>query len=196
VVEVLIVVRHGVAVDREDWAGPDLGRPLTPVGERQSEGLVLRLEDYPVERILSSPAVRCLHTVAPLARQRLVPVEPFASLGLEAPTPDLLDVLWSEEVDDVVLCTHGEIIGEVLAVLTADGHLEAESPQWPKGSTWLLQRLTGRRVAGRYLPPLTFEPELWPVDAHDPGGRVWGDLHGDAKAPAHVRGPRIGEDRP
>jgi phosphohistidine phosphatase SixA len=195
VVQVLIVVRHSVAVDREAWSGPDLGRPLTPLGERQSESLVIRLDDYPVERILASPAVRCLQTVAPLARQRLVPVEPFAPLGLDAPTSDLLDVLWSDDVDDVVLCTHGEIIGEVLTVLAADGHLDAESPQWPKGSTWLLQRLSGRQLAGRYLPPLTFDPDLWPVDVHDPGGRVWGfDTRRDARTPARTTPGRSGED--
>jgi hypothetical protein len=34
--------------------------------------IVVRLEDYPVERILSSPAVCCQKTVQPLANDRLL----------------------------------------------------------------------------------------------------------------------------
>ena len=47
----LIFVRHGDAGDKGRWDGPDQLRPLSPFGCRQAEGLVLRLEDYPVERI-------------------------------------------------------------------------------------------------------------------------------------------------
>jgi len=174
----LIVVRRALAVDPTDWTGPDLARPLSPLGERQAEGLVLRLDDYPVERILAGPALRCRQTVAPLARQRLVPVEPFAALGLEAATSDLLDLVWDAEIHDAVLCTHGPRIGEVLGGLVADGVLQTDSPQWPLGSTWLVQRLGRRRVVGRYLPPLVYDPALWPAESHDPGGRVWGsDRH-------------------
>jgi phosphohistidine phosphatase SixA len=174
VVTMLIVVRHAVAVDRAEWSGSDLRRPLTPLGERQAEGLVLRLDDYPVERILSSPAQRCLQTVAPLARQRLLPVEPFPALGLDSGVDRLLDVIGEAEVCDAVLCGHGEMIGEILFRLIRDGGFEAPEPQWPKGSTWLLQRLGRGRVSGRYLPPLAYDPNLWPSTEHDPGGRVWG----------------------
>jgi phosphohistidine phosphatase SixA len=170
----LIVVRHAVAVDRAVWHGSELARPLTMLGERQAEGLLLRLEDYPVERILSSPARRCLHTVAPLARQRLVPIEPFDALGLDADAGDLLDLLWDADMADAVLCGHGETIGELIRHLVDEGGFEALAPQWPKGSTWLLQGLARGRVAGRYLPPLAYDPDLWPGTEHDPGGRVWG----------------------
>jgi broad specificity phosphatase PhoE len=88
VVGMLIVVRHAVAVDRADWTGDDLLRPLTPLGREQAEGLVARLEDHPIERILSSPSLRCTQTVEPLARRRLVPVEPFAPLGVDVPAAE------------------------------------------------------------------------------------------------------------
>ena len=44
---VLIVVRHGDSGDKAHWDGPDLLRPLSPLGRRQAQGLVLRLEDFP-----------------------------------------------------------------------------------------------------------------------------------------------------
>jgi broad specificity phosphatase PhoE len=35
-----------------------------------------QLGDYRITRILSSPAVRCLQTVEPLAQRRGLPIEP------------------------------------------------------------------------------------------------------------------------
>jgi phosphohistidine phosphatase SixA len=171
----LIVVRHAEAVDRRDWTGADGERPLTSFGERQAEGLVLRLEDYPVERILTSPALRRgWQTVAPLARQRLVPVEHCTPLGLDAAAGSLLDLMWDKDIRNSVLCTHGTKIAAALALLPMNCGWDAGAPQWHHGSAWLLQRLAGRRVIGRYLPPLAHDPQLWPGAEHDPGGRVWG----------------------
>jgi broad specificity phosphatase PhoE len=83
----LIVVRHAEAGIKGSWDGPDLRRPLSAEGRDQAEGLVVRLDDYPVERILSSPATRCLQTVEPLARDRLLQVEEVAALGVDATRP-------------------------------------------------------------------------------------------------------------
>jgi hypothetical protein len=38
--------------------------------------------------------------------------------------------------------------------LVADGLVAAASLDWPKGSTWLLQRASQPRVRARYLAPL------------------------------------------
>jgi hypothetical protein len=57
----------------------------------------------------------------------------------------------------VVLCTHGEVIGRLLAGLVAEG-LVAEDPlDWPKGSTRLVQRTDQGQVYGRLLAPLALE---------------------------------------
>jgi phosphohistidine phosphatase SixA len=150
----LLLVRHGDAGDKRAWDGPDRLRPLSPVGRRQAEGLVFRLEDYPVERILCSPTLRCQQTVEPLARDRLLRVESLAALGVEASAAEVLEVFWDRELRDTVLCTHGETISRLLEQLVTDGLVLAEPLQWPKGSTWLLQRNGQRRVRARYLPPL------------------------------------------
>ena len=155
----LLVVRHADAGDKRSWTGLDRRRPLSATGRRQADGLVVRLEDYPVERILSSPALRCLDTVRPLALDRFLKVEPVAALGVDGGLDPLLAMLWDRELRDAVLCTHGETIGLLVARLVGDGFDVEEPVHWPKGSTWLLQRTdNGRRqVRGRLLAPLELD---------------------------------------
>jgi broad specificity phosphatase PhoE len=158
----LVVVRHADAGDKRNWQGPDTLRPLSPAGLRQAEGLVIRLEDYPVERILSSPTLRCRQTVEPLARDRYLQIEPVEELGVDKGLAETLAMFWDRRLRDAVLCTHGETIGQLLMHLAADG-LVAEDPlQWPKGSAWLLQRTNGRggQVRGRFLAPLVVESRV------------------------------------
>jgi broad specificity phosphatase PhoE len=150
----LFVVRHADAGDKGSWAGPDVLRPLSPAGRRQAEGLVVRLEDYPVDRILCSPTVRCHQTVEPFARDRFLRIERDAALGVDAGLAEILALFWDRRLRNAVLCTHGETIGRLLPQLAADGLVGAPSLQWPKGSTWLLERMASRQVRARYLAPL------------------------------------------
>jgi 8-oxo-dGTP diphosphatase len=155
----LMVVRHADAGDKRSWTGLDRHRPLSATGLRQADGLVVRLEDYPVERILSGPALRCLDTVRPLARDRFLEVEPIAALGVDGGLDPLLAMLWDQELRNAVLCTHGETIGRLVNQLVKDGFDLKGSLHWPKGSTWMLQRSdNGRRhVRGRLLAPLELD---------------------------------------
>jgi 8-oxo-dGTP diphosphatase len=157
----LLVVRHAEAGDKRSWTSPDSLRPLSPTGRRQAEGLVVRLEDYPIDRILSSPTLRCLQTVQPLARDRFLDVEPEAALGVDAGPAQLRALFWNRAVRNAVLCTHGETIGRLFAELVVDGLVVqrvVEGPlDWPKGSTWLLRRTEHGRVYGRFLAPLALD---------------------------------------
>jgi 8-oxo-dGTP diphosphatase len=150
----LLVVRHADAGDKRSWTGPDRLRPLSPNGHLQAEGLVIRLEDYPVERILCSPTLRCYQTVEPLARDRLLRIETVPALGVVANHTELLALFWDLELRNSVLCTHGEGIGLLLTRLIADVLLVEDPLDWPKGSTWLLERINRRQVRGHYLAPL------------------------------------------
>ena len=150
----LLVVRHADAGDKRGWKGLDLLRPLSAAGHRQAEGLVVRLEDYPIERILSSPSLRCVQTVRPLAADRFLEIEPLAALGVGAGPVEVLEVFWDLALRNTVLCTHGETIGRLMEQLAADGLTVTDPLDWPKGSTWLLQRTDRRQVLGRLLAPL------------------------------------------
>jgi 8-oxo-dGTP diphosphatase len=150
----LLLVRHADAGDKRTWTGPDRLRPLSPSGHLQADGLVIRLEDYPVERILCSPTLRCYQTVEPLARDRLLGIETVPSLGVDASPGQLLGLFWDLELRNSVLCTHGEGIGLLLTQLIADVLLVEDPLDWPKGCTWLLERINRRQVRGRFLGPL------------------------------------------
>lgn len=63
----LIVLRHGKAMTRDAFDGPDLERPLTGTGATRAHDLVPVLDAYCVRRVVSSPAARCAATVAPYA---------------------------------------------------------------------------------------------------------------------------------
>ena len=66
----LVVVRHGSAGDRDEWDDDDRLRPLDKKGRKQAARLVDVLAGSRIERIVSSPYLRCVQTVEPLARAR------------------------------------------------------------------------------------------------------------------------------
>lgn len=71
----ICLVRHGSAGDRGLWEGDHRERPLDARGRRHSEELVGLLQPYALERIISSPALRCVETVEPLADARGLRIE-------------------------------------------------------------------------------------------------------------------------
>jgi phosphohistidine phosphatase SixA len=153
-VTTLYLVRHAHAGSKAGWDGPDSERPLSAAGRVQADGLVARLGGYSVGRVLSSPALRCRQTVEPLARRRRLTVEPTDRLGVDASVDGVLALLADPALGHAVLCTHGELIGQVFERLQAAG-LDLPRPlRWPKGSTWVLGRSGGQVAAASFLEPL------------------------------------------
>lgn len=143
----LLVVRHAHAGDRDRWEGPDHLRPLSVKGIRQAEALVFALAVFEVGRILSSPFLRCTQTVEPLAMVRGVNLEVSDALA-EGHGPDGLDLVERLAGAPVVLCTHGDVMGEILDTMP-----EAGARGMKKGSVWVLEARDGRYVSSRYIPP-------------------------------------------
>ena len=155
----LYLVRHAKAGSRSAWDGPDETRPLSKAGRRQAAALRKLLRDEPIGRVLSSPYVRCRDTVAPLAERLRLPVEDADGLVEGAPLSEALRLV--EKVTDkpTVLCTHGDVIGDLLhhfdsqgVRLDADDDAAPSELRFPKGSTWVLDVEDGQVVRGRYLP--------------------------------------------
>jgi len=108
----VVLLRHASAGDRREWKGDDRLRPLDPRGRRQAAKLVAPLLELGVKRVLSSPYVRCVQTVEPLAEALGVEVELDERLAEGAGRAAALELF--ENLDDAVACTHGDIVEEVL----------------------------------------------------------------------------------
>jgi 8-oxo-dGTP diphosphatase len=147
------LVRHGHAGKRSLWEGDDRERPLSARGDAQAKWLADFLSEVPVARIVSSPYLRCVQTVEPLAVRLGLEVEATSVLAEGGDVDAALDLVTSLDPDHGVACSHGDLIPHVLRRLKAAG-MEVDGPLLdPKGSVWVLDTTKGRVHRGRYVPP-------------------------------------------
>lgn len=139
----VLLVRHAEAGDRDRWGPRDDLRPLDTHGEEQARALVDQLAEFAVDRVLSSPFVRCTQTVVPLAAARGLAVEPADELAEgEGPAALALVRRLLPGPDHTVLCSHGDVVEEVLDALGVERHDVTD-----KGATWVLEAGARRRLA-------------------------------------------------
>ena len=147
------LVRHAHAGDRAAWRGDDAQRPLSDKGWRQAEGVAKALADKGITRVVSSPSLRCVQTLEPLAARLGLQVDVDDAL-LEGSDPaDALALL--ERGETLAACTHGDIVPGVLDLLRSAG-VKLDGPAtWPKASTWVLSGGSGGSAfaGASYLPP-------------------------------------------
>jgi phosphohistidine phosphatase SixA len=132
----LLVHRHAWAGDSETWEGDDRVRPIDKRGEKQAEALVDALAGYTIDRIVSSPYLRCIQSVEPLAEARGLEIELDDELGADR-LDDVPRVLERLQGEKAVVCTHGDLpwLGD---------------RKFKKGSTWVLSEELEPR---RYIKP-------------------------------------------
>jgi 8-oxo-(d)GTP phosphatase len=147
----VFLVRHGKASSRENWDGDDELRPLTGKGRRQAERLRGHLGVDRLRHVRSSPAVRCVKTVQPMADDLGLGVELLDELREGTPEHVVMGVLRSTGGPSV-LCTHGDVVVEVVEAVERLHPIEG-SRGWKKGATWILERDGGEPVCARYVPP-------------------------------------------
>jgi len=104
-----VLLRHTSAGDRDDWLGEDLLRPLDARGRRQAAELVDVLRPLGVRRVVSSPYVRCVETVEPLAAALGLAVELDGRLAEGEGGAGALALL-AELAGAGVACTHGDVV--------------------------------------------------------------------------------------
>lgn len=109
----VVLLRHVHAAERDEWDDDDRLRPLAPRGEEQARRLVEPLLDLGPTRILSSPYVRCIESVAPLAAATGLRVEHADALAEGASRAAALRLVHDAEPGSV-LCTHGDVVEELL----------------------------------------------------------------------------------
>ena len=148
---VAYVVRHAKAGDRAEWTGDDRMRPLSKPGQRQAEALAEMLERESIDKILSSGYLRCMQTVEPLGTRRELPVEPVQELEEGAGGESVLRLMQKFHGRNLVLCTHGDVVEELLERLIAQGVVQRARANMEKGSTWVLEEKDGKITGARYL---------------------------------------------
>jgi 8-oxo-dGTP diphosphatase len=155
------LVRHARAGDRSKWTKPDDLRPLSKAGRRQAAGLhdivigdVGTRRKSRVTNVLSSPYVRCVQTVEPLAEHLGLTVEVADALTEGARLQDALPIVEKYSDTNAVLCMHGDVLPELLEHF-ARGGLGLPHDRVEKGSTWALDFDDGKVTAIRYFAPPT-----------------------------------------
>lgn len=157
----VLLVRHAAAGSRRAWEGDDAERPLDKRGRRQAEGLDVSAP-FDVVRVQSSPAVRCVQTVEPVAAAHGLTVERTDELQ-EGNGPHALALVRGllaggsdvsrPDGPAAVLCSHGDVIPEILGALEREGANLGDDRRCQKGSTWVVNVGPGGTIVARYLPP-------------------------------------------
>jgi broad specificity phosphatase PhoE len=111
------------------------------------------LEPYAPQRLVSSPFLRCTQTLEPLAARLGLRVEALEELA-EGKGAAALNLVRAFADDKVAVCTHGDVIPDVLVALADEDRLDlGERPRQAKGSAWVLDARAGRFCQAQYLDP-------------------------------------------
>jgi 8-oxo-dGTP diphosphatase len=139
---IVYLVRHATAGHRRNWDDDDTLRPLDERGRRQAEALVGQLDGLELGRIASSPYVRCVDTVVPLATARSLELERTELLAEGAGAAEAYRLFGDGDGDGpLVACVHGDLAEDLLGE-----HVK-------KGATIVLEVEDGElRVLERWAP--------------------------------------------
>jgi 8-oxo-dGTP diphosphatase len=150
----LFLVRHAAAGDRATWTGEDRDRPLTRKGEAQARGILGRLRDEGLERIITSPYLRCTETVRPLAESLGLELELDHALVEGAGRKRARALVEGLFGQNTVLCSHGDVIPQLLDWMVGEGIRLESDFDCKKGSIWVIEIDSGEFGSARYLPPV------------------------------------------
>ncbi|CAN5613108.1 hypothetical protein BH10ACT2_BH10ACT2_08740 [soil metagenome] len=135
----LYLVRHAKAGNRSEWNGDDVTRPLTGAGRRQATAIAEHLAPLASGALFSSPSLRCVQTLEPLAARVGIAVVVAHELAEGTGFDGALQLL-ATVPDGSVLCSHGDVIPETIAALERRGCAIVNEPDWRKASVWQLMR--------------------------------------------------------
>ena len=148
----VFVVRHAKAGHRHSWEGDDRLRPLSSAGWAQAQAIAERLGREPITSLHASPYARCVQTLEPLADRLGMKVSEDDRLAEGAPLEDTLTLL-HEAADGGVLCSHGDVIPELIEALHRRGMDVSGRPDWRKATIWILELDGDAVVQGGVEPP-------------------------------------------
>jgi phosphohistidine phosphatase SixA len=138
----VLLMRHASAGERLPSPAADRARSLDATGRADTRALLAALAEHAIERVVTSPHVRCLQTVEPIAQQRGLHVECREALAPGTSREDVLRLL-EELPESSLVCTHREVFERLF-----HGRIRCE-----KGGVWTVEVRDGHVVPIEYLPP-------------------------------------------
>ena len=148
----IYLVRHAHAGVRGMWHDLDPKRPISLRGYKQVSAIDNWLSNYPITTVMTSKFRRCRQTVGGYAKQAGLHLVRAPGLVDGSTAADVADVIAGLQGQQAVLCSHGEVIGDFIGKLVAQGVIDGV-PEWRKGSVWTLRVRKGEVVAGIYRSP-------------------------------------------
>ena len=119
---VIVVARHGKATAHENWDGEDSLRPLVAKGMQQAKDIAAGIAAFAPKAIYSSPAIRCMQTIAPLSYRLGIEIKESGKISQDKWTSDGERVKEFVEnrfkkAESVVICSHGPVIPQIVSEL-------------------------------------------------------------------------------
>ena len=139
----LIMLRHGKALERTEWQGEDEDRPLQLVGQLQAKRMLSLYQVFGLEEIHTSDAVRCLDTVAQMAKSlQLTPVITNAVSEYTYKKSKEKAIEYAKELikrnKQVILCSHNPVLPRMMEKLTKKIDFDYPDNKLLPGEAWVL----------------------------------------------------------
>ncbi len=155
-----VLLRHGIAVERDEWEGLEADRPLTERGAKRVAQVAVGLNRLDVQptHIFSSPLIRAIETAKIVHRSLRVcfAVQVADELLPDAPPDRLLTILHDLPPESCVLCIgHEPQLGMAASVLLS-GRATTSFPLKKAGACLIelsLQAKPDRGVLRWWLTP-------------------------------------------
>jgi 8-oxo-dGTP diphosphatase len=153
----LVLLRHAKAVKRSEWDGDDGDRPLDQYGQTQAKRLLTTYLPFDISEIHTSDAIRCMETVAPMARSldiQTVVSGDLSEYRYETHKESALD--YAQELMDlgksVLICSHNPILPKLLKKLIGKKNFKELDRKLEPGEAWILHHRDGEIVAIDWVP--------------------------------------------
>lgn len=145
----LYLVRHAHAGVRSNADRHDKYRQLSDRGRKAADRIAASLAHIDVKAIVSSPSTRCVQTVEPLAASLGLEVIEDDRLWEDASIDEAIEVLMEHRHKGAVLCSHGNMIPEMLHWLIQEG-MKTKGRGCAKGSVWTISLENGSFTKALY----------------------------------------------
>jgi 8-oxo-dGTP diphosphatase len=139
----LIMLRHAKALERAEWQGEDEDRPLQLVGQLQAKRMLSLYQVFGLEEIHTSDAVRCLDTVAQMAKSlQITPVITSAVSEYTFKKNKEKAIDYAKELikknKQVILCSHNPVLPRMMEKLTKKVDFDYPANKLMPGDAWVL----------------------------------------------------------